>query len=72
MKAIMSGKEIKSFSTQRKTKDKKILDIWLTITRLVNETGEIDDVVTTGHDMSELKSLKKCDKYDTFRREDCS
>mgnify|MGYP000748937453 CR=1 FL=1 len=59
MKEIMSGKEIKSFYTQRKTKDKKILDIWLTITKLVNEKGEIDYVSTTERDMSELKSLKE-------------
>ncbi|KHE91807.1 MAG: PAS domain-containing protein [Candidatus Scalindua rubra] len=59
MKEIMSGKEIKSFYTQRKTKDKKILDIWLTITKLVNEKGEIDYVSTTERDISELKSLKE-------------
>ena len=59
MKEILSGKEIKSFYTQRKTKDKKILDIWLTITKLMNNRGKVDFISTTERDMSEFKILKK-------------
>ncbi|MDR4497518.1 MAG: PAS domain-containing protein [Candidatus Scalindua sp.] len=59
LKEIESGKIIKSFLTQRKTKDKRILNVWLKITKLLDESGKLTSVATTECDISELKQMKE-------------
>ena len=46
--------EVKSFKTQRKTKDGQILDVWLTVTILVDDEGEPVGVGTTERDLAWL------------------
>ena len=46
--------EVKSFKTQRKTKDGQILDVWLTVTILVDDEGKPVAVGTTERDLAWL------------------
>ena len=43
---------IESFETQRITKDGKILDVWLTVTKLVDESGKPVSIATTERDIT--------------------
>jgi two-component system CheB/CheR fusion protein len=51
---IEEGEDIKSFKTKRKTKDGRILDIWLTVTRLVEAEGKPVQIATTERDLAWL------------------
>lgn len=55
IKGIQKGKFIESFETQRLTKDGRVLDVWLTITKLVDDMGNTVSVATTERDITELK-----------------
>ena len=50
--------EVAPFESQRKTKDGRILDIWLTVSRLVDTDGKSIAVATTEHDITERTSEK--------------
>jgi two-component system CheB/CheR fusion protein len=54
---IQKGQPVTSFKTQRKTKDGRIVDVWLTVTRLLDERGESTEIATTERDLSLVKSL---------------
>jgi len=47
--------EVESFESQRLTKDGKVLDVWLTVTKLVDENGKTIDIATTERDITERK-----------------
>jgi two-component system CheB/CheR fusion protein len=49
----MSGQSVESFETRRRTKDGRVLDVWLTVTRLVNEAGQTTSIATTERDITE-------------------
>ncbi len=57
MEDIVSGKDIGQFSTQRLTKDNKIVDVCLKLTKLVDEIGHTISIASTELDISELKHL---------------
>ena len=48
-----AGEPVEPFRTQRRAKDGRILDVWLMITRLVNEAGETTAFATTERDITE-------------------
>ena len=50
--------DVHSFETQRITKDGRTLDVWLTVTALVDDTGTVMAVATTERDISERKKLE--------------
>ncbi|MFQ6108952.1 MAG: PAS domain S-box protein [Candidatus Aminicenantales bacterium] len=52
---ILSGKLIKSLETKRLTKSGQILDVWLTISPLVDEHGNIVAISCTERDITERK-----------------
>jgi two-component system CheB/CheR fusion protein len=54
IKKIKEGEDIKSFKTERKTKDGRVLDIWLTITKLVDAKGNHVQIATTERDLAWL------------------
>jgi two-component system CheB/CheR fusion protein len=59
-----AAEEIPSFGTQRVTKDGRILDVWLTVTKLVDDTGKITSIATTERDITERKkTAKELKKY---------
>jgi two-component system CheB/CheR fusion protein len=53
-KQVKEGKQVKSFKTQRKTKDGRILNIWVSATRLVDAQGEPVEIATTERDLAWL------------------
>ncbi len=55
IKKIRSGEAIDSIETQRQTKDGRVLDVWLTITTLVDETGRPVAIATTERDITNRK-----------------
>ena len=52
IKDIKDGKDVVSFKTVRKTKSGKILNVWITITKLVDDKGESFEVATTERDFA--------------------
>src|SRR5450631_4853359 len=58
--ALNSGELVSSLETKRKTKDGRIIDVWLTNTKLVDGQGKLTGVATTGRDITEqTKTLEK-------------
>ncbi|MCI5207298.1 MAG: PAS domain S-box protein [Candidatus Electrothrix sp. ATG2] len=53
---ITSGQFVKSFETQRITKSGKILDVWLVVTCLKDDSGRIDSIATTERDITHLRN----------------
>jgi two-component system CheB/CheR fusion protein len=53
-KEIAEGKKIVSFKTQRKAKDGSILDVWLTVTKLVDASGIPVELATTERNLAWL------------------
>ncbi len=51
--AIKNGKPKESLETKRKTKEGKIVDVWLVITKLVDENGQLTGIATTERDITE-------------------
>ena len=58
-KRLRKKEEILSFETQRITKDGRILDIWFTVTVLINDAGRPVAITTTGRDITERKHLER-------------
>ncbi|MFW6127975.1 MAG: PAS domain S-box protein, partial [Halobacteriota archaeon] len=56
---INRGESVESFETQRITKDGRILDVWLTVTELVDDDGETIAVSTTERDITERKKTER-------------
>lgn len=56
---IFAGAKISSFDTQRLTKDGRLLDIWLTVTKLVDDAGKIIGIATTERDITERKNAEE-------------
>ena len=52
LKAIKRGEEIVSLEVKRRTKDGRLLDVWLTITKLVDDQGRPVAVATTERDIT--------------------
>ncbi|MBU0755053.1 MAG: PAS domain S-box protein, partial [Planctomycetes bacterium] len=56
LQRIKSGEIIESFETQRLSNDGRILDVWLVLTCLKDDSGAIDSIATTERDITELKN----------------
>ena len=56
---IRSGELAESLETQRQTKDGRVLDVWLTLTALTDETGKATAVATTERDITERKRAEQ-------------
>ena len=52
---VKAGKNVNSFRTKRKTKDGKILDVWLTITKLVDDHGKTIELASTERNLAWLE-----------------
>jgi len=58
--ALKLGELVPLLETKRKTKDGRIIDVWLTNTKLVDDQGKLSGVATTGRDITEqTKTLEK-------------
>ncbi len=56
---LREGETITSLETQRVTRDNRILDIWLTVTKLVDDTGKPIGIASTERDITERKQAEK-------------
>ncbi len=54
-----TGKVVESLETQRLSKDGRILDVWLTTTKLLDEQGKIVAIATTERDVTVLRAAEK-------------
>jgi PAS domain S-box-containing protein len=52
---IFAGEKVSSFETQRQTKDGGILDVWITVTKLVDDSGKVIGIASTERDITERK-----------------
>ena len=59
IRRIASGEVVHSAEGQRLTKDGRVLDMWLTLTPLINQAGRVISLATTERDISERKRLEK-------------
>jgi two-component system sensor kinase FixL len=59
IKRAREGEEVRSFETQRLTKDARLIDIWITITILTDEAGDPLGIATTEREITERKRLER-------------
>jgi|GEM_PF-2882382 len=52
---IFAGENVGSFETQRLTKDGRLIDVWLTVTKLVDNAGKVNAIAATERDITERK-----------------
>ena len=57
LKQLKNGEILDSLETQRITKNGKLVDIWLTVTPILDEEGEISSVATTERDITQKNAL---------------
>jgi diguanylate cyclase (GGDEF)-like protein/PAS domain S-box-containing protein len=69
IRRLIAGEKITSFETKRVAKDGRILDVWLTVTKIIDDTGKPIGIATTERDITErnnlLNSLKELSLKDT-------
>ncbi len=58
-RSIAAGKGSHSFETQRRTKDGRVLDIWVTASALVDADGRPEAVAVTERDITERKQAER-------------
>jgi len=56
---LIAGEKITSFETTRVTKDGRILDVWLTVTKIVDDTGKPVGIATTERNITERRQAEK-------------
>ena len=59
---IARDEDVKSLETQRISKDGRTLDVWLTVTKLVDEAGKSVAVATTERDVTERKKAEEVNR----------
>ena len=59
IKQIKTGEVVESLETQRVTKDGKVLDVWLTATKMTEDKGNIIAVATTERDITERNKIEE-------------
>jgi len=59
LKKLHSGRALASYETQRLTRDKRILDVWLTQTVLKDDAGKPVAIATTERDITARKKQEK-------------
>jgi len=61
VRRLVAGEAITSFETRRVTKDGRILDVWMTVTKLVDKAGKPIGIASTERDTTALK--RETDQY---------
>jgi len=56
---LIAGEAITAFETQRVTKDGRILDVWLMVTKLLDDTGKPVGIASTERDITKRKKLEE-------------
>jgi two-component system, cell cycle sensor histidine kinase PleC len=52
IRRIFAGENISSFETQRLTKDGRLLDVWMTVTKLVDDAEKVIGIAATERDIT--------------------
>ena len=55
IRRLIAGEAITSFETQRVTKDGSVLDVWMTVTKLMDDTGKAVGLASTERDITARK-----------------
>ncbi len=58
-KAVRRGERLLSLEVKRKTKDGRLLDVWLTTTKLVDDGGRPVAIATTERDITQRKKTER-------------
>ena len=56
---IFAGEKVSSFETQRLTKDGRLLDVWLVVTKLIDNAGKVIGIASTERDVTERKKAEE-------------
>ncbi len=56
---LLAGEAITSLETRRVTKDGRVLDVWMTVTKLVDDAGESIGIASTERDITERKRAEE-------------
>ena len=59
LKRLREGEKVRSFEAQRLTKEGRLIDVWITVTTLTDEAGNLVAVATTERDITERKRLER-------------
>jgi PAS domain S-box-containing protein len=59
VRRLRTGETIHSFETQRLTKEGRLLDVWLTVTKLVDDAGTPVGIASTERDITERKRTEE-------------
>jgi two-component system sensor kinase FixL len=59
LKRLREGEKVRSFESQRLTKNGRLIDVWITVTTLTDEAGNLAAVATTERDITERKQLER-------------
>jgi PAS domain S-box-containing protein len=59
LKRLKEGEKVRSFEAQRLTKEGRLIDVWITVTTLTDEAGNLVAVATTERDITERKQLER-------------
>ncbi|HBC87611.1 MAG TPA: hypothetical protein DCZ94_11700 [Lentisphaeria bacterium] len=59
IRRLVAGEAITSFETQRVTKDGRILDIWMTVTKLMDDAGKTVGLAFTERDITARKRAEE-------------
>ena len=54
---LMAGEAITAFETQRLTKDGRVLEVWLTVTKLMDDAGKPVGIASTERDITERNQV---------------
>lgn len=55
VRRLVAGEAITAFETQRVTKDGRVLDVWMTVTKLLDDAGQPMGLASTERDITERK-----------------
>ncbi|PKN23866.1 MAG: hybrid sensor histidine kinase/response regulator [Deltaproteobacteria bacterium HGW-Deltaproteobacteria-22] len=55
IRRLVAGEDITSFETQRVTKDGRVIDVWMTVTKLMDDAGKPIGLASTERDITALK-----------------
>ena len=58
VRRMMMGEKVHSFETRRVTKNGRILDVWLTVTKVLDDAGKPIGIASTERDITERKKAE--------------
>ncbi|MFH1834461.1 MAG: ATP-binding protein, partial [bacterium] len=59
IRRLVAGEDVTSFETQRVTKDGRVVDVWMTVTKLMDDAGKPIGLASTERDITERKKLEE-------------